>query len=314
MSIHNIISVLLPVYNEELSWIINSIKSIVNQTYNELEILVLLDDPNRKDVIGFINKNINDNRVRLIVNNQNMGIVNNLNNGLTLCNGGYIARMDADDIADERRFELQMGYMKKYKVDFISSNFSKIDEDGNIISNSSFNTMDPLRFKRLLKYSNISCHPTWLFKKNLISVVGNYKNIRGAEDYEFICRLTLNGYKGIITPEPILSYRIRSNSISKTNELQQIITTFIVREAYEQGYKSGDIKLYEKKLEEGISDIQYGDLKEYYENVFNNRKFKNYYKCIFNKTIRKQMIAPNIIYLNKLAVPKYINNLNTFSK
>lgn len=311
MNENNIISVLLPVYNEELSWIKSSIMSVISQTYKELEILILLDNPKRKDVIDFINKSIRDSRVKLVINDENLGIVNNLNNGLRLCTGDFVARMDADDIALENRLTIQMDYMRKYNVDFVSSNFKTINEYGDIIEGGYYYTLDSACFKRRLKYSNISCHPTWLFKKRIIEDIGDYKNIKGAEDYEFICRLMLKGYEGIITPEPLISYRKRSNSISKVNEFQQIISNFIVRRAYRKAFKSGDFELYNSKVEKGICDKIYYNLKEYYEDITSNKKVMVYYKSLFNRTFREQVIIRNLIRLDKLKATrwKYVSGM-----
>ena len=66
----------------------------------------------------------------------------------------------------------------------------------------------------VLKIRNIFYHPTWLIKKEVYIKLNGYRNIQYVEDYDFLCRAVLNGYKLGVCDEVLLKYRIRSNSIS----------------------------------------------------------------------------------------------------
>lgn len=109
-----LVSILLPMYNAE-SYIRDCIKSILSQTYENLEILVM-DDGSEDNSVPIVT-DFNDKRLKVIKCKHNY--IETLNYGLKLCKGKYIARMDADDIMFGNRIEEQVSIMGKY-VFFIS--------------------------------------------------------------------------------------------------------------------------------------------------------------------------------------------------
>ncbi len=99
------ISVLLPIYNAE-KFLEESINSILNQTYSDFE-LIAIDDGSTDSSIKVLSS-FTDKRIKIILNESNIGLVNTLNKGIDMCEGEYIARMDADDISFSTRFEKQV--------------------------------------------------------------------------------------------------------------------------------------------------------------------------------------------------------------
>ncbi|MFQ5481319.1 MAG: glycosyltransferase family 2 protein, partial [Nitrospinaceae bacterium] len=88
------VSVLMSVYNDS-EFLRLAIESILQQTYQNFEFLII-DDGSTDDSRGII-RSYQDSRIRLIVNDQNMGLTQSLNKGLNLSKGSLIARMDSDD-------------------------------------------------------------------------------------------------------------------------------------------------------------------------------------------------------------------------
>ena len=101
------ISVLMTVYKEKENELKESFESIINQTYKNLEIIVVFDYPDEPWRIDFIKK-YNDSRVKIIVNKKNIGLPLSLNKALKYVTGDYIARMDSDDVSTLDRFEKQI--------------------------------------------------------------------------------------------------------------------------------------------------------------------------------------------------------------
>ena len=100
-----LISVILPVFNVE-KYIVECIASILNQTIQDYELLIIDDcstDKTLEMVAGF-----SDNRIKIITKEKNSGLVDSLNLGMQLAKGKYIARMDGDDISVADRFEKQL--------------------------------------------------------------------------------------------------------------------------------------------------------------------------------------------------------------
>jgi glycosyltransferase involved in cell wall biosynthesis len=105
----NLVSVVIPAFNEE-KYIKKSITSILNQTYQNFEILVL-DDASTDNTTEIV-KSIGDYRITLIENKTNQGVVKNLNTALNVAKGKYFARMDADDMSLPDRLEKQVRLME----------------------------------------------------------------------------------------------------------------------------------------------------------------------------------------------------------
>ena len=115
------ISVIMTVYKESKEELKESFESIINQTYKNIEFIIVIDNPKEQWRIDFI-KSYNDSRVKLVVNKENLGLPLSLNKALKLVTGNYIARMDADDISMPERIEKQLDFLKKNNYDLVGCN------------------------------------------------------------------------------------------------------------------------------------------------------------------------------------------------
>jgi len=126
-----IISVLLCTYNEPLKYLKLSIESILSQTYTNIQLIIVNDNPKRADMADLLAAYAReDSRIKYIVNPSNIGLVSSLNAGLKDAIGEYIARMDADDIATKDRLEKQLEFLQVKSYDMVGCNAIKIDENG----------------------------------------------------------------------------------------------------------------------------------------------------------------------------------------
>src|SRR5436190_1597301 len=105
-----LVTVLLPCYNGEL-YIEEAVRSMMNQTYSNLEILIIDDFSSDNSNSILTRLATEDKRIRLVRNESNLKLIKTLNKGLGLATGIYIARMDADDISLPERIEKQMNFM-----------------------------------------------------------------------------------------------------------------------------------------------------------------------------------------------------------
>ena len=103
------VSVLMPVYNGE-KFLRESMDSVLGQTFTDFEFLII-DDGSTDDSVAII-QSYADTRICFVRNNTNLGVVNSLNRGLTLCRSEYIARMDSDDVCLPSRLEVQVAFME----------------------------------------------------------------------------------------------------------------------------------------------------------------------------------------------------------
>lgn len=231
----------MSVYNEPLDIIKKSIESILAQSYRNLEIIIIIDNPDRNDAIKHIG-NINDSRIKAIINRKNLGLTASLNEGIEIANGEYIARMDADDISMPDRFKKQLDYLIKYHYDLVGSDIAQIDENGLVLKEHVVYPRNNEQIVKMLRYNSPIPHPTW-FGKAEIFRDNKYIDFPACEDYELLTRLALRGIKMGNVGEVLLKYRISENGISSSKKPVQKTCLEYVRKMYRKGKESDYLSL-----------------------------------------------------------------------
>ena len=258
------ISVVMCIYNEKINWIRESIESIVNQSYSDFEYIIVVDNPDLSEEIHNYLTYISevDKRIKLVYNKKNLGLADSLNAGIKQASGEYIARMDADDIAKADRFEKELNYLKVNNADVVSCQRIYINEDGEEIGKSALSVRPA---EKRLKVSNCICHPAAIIKRKCLTELGGYRKFKKSQDYDLWLRFMTEGKKLVILDEYLLLYRIRANSISTTNKLEQY---------YISEYQK---KLYKERLKYGKDSFSEDDLMNYLESKkMTESKIKRY--------------------------------------
>ena len=231
------VSVVMSTYNEPLKWVKQAIESILQQTYQNIEFVIVIDDPSNFPVVEYINS---ISSVRVIENKENMGLVKSLNKALQMAQGQYIARMDADDISLPNRIEKQMDFLLKNKLDLCGSNIEIFDEKKSIPSKVCLHDQ---YLKKVLRYEGGIPHPTWVSKREVYENLGGYRDIDACEDYDFLARAALKGYLFGNLKEITLRYRDNRNSISHLKLTKQLETARLIGMAYKCG-KEMNLEVY----------------------------------------------------------------------
>lgn len=213
------VTVLMSVYNGE-KYLREAIDSILGQTFKDFEFLII-DDGSTDDSAEII-RSYTDSRIRLIQNEENIGLTRSLNKGLKLAKGQYIARMDADDISLLCRLETQGRFLDEHpRVGLVSSSYIKINVAGEEIGFQKVSTENDEIKELFLKGLNQFCHPSSMFRKECIKKVGTYREFfKYAQDYDLWRRIA-EEYSVANIGEPLLRWRISHNSISSTAETYQ---------------------------------------------------------------------------------------------
>ncbi len=233
MKEERLVSVLMPCYREDISFFCDAVNSVLNQTYTNWELLLILDDPNNLELKKKANEFAAlDKRVKILENKKNMGIVDSLNNAIDYANGLFIARLDADDIAMPNRIEEQMKYIDDY--DMISTNFSFINMEGNVIRERKFPSEERKLKHYLREIADCMYHTTWLLKKDMYIQLGKYRNVGPFEDYDFILRGIKEGYRVYNIPDILCYYRYNVTGISSKNKVYQHLGSEYLRDNYER--------------------------------------------------------------------------------
>ncbi len=213
-----LVSVILPVYNGE-AFLREAIESILNQTYQPIELIVI--DDGSTDNTPTILKDY-EGKIRHY-RQSNQGLVKTLNLGLSLANGKYIARMDADDISHPQRLEKQINYLEANPdVNLLGTSCYYINFNGKIIGRGQVPRTNG-GIKWVLLFASPFIHPSVIIKKDFIFNNGLLFNEKFpyAEDYELWGRILKNS-KAANLPEPLISYRIHQKNISIQNKNIQL--------------------------------------------------------------------------------------------
>lgn len=210
------VSVLMPAYNAE-KYIGAAIESILNQTFTDFE-LIIVNDGSTDNTTNIIHEyEQHDNRIRFINNRINSGLVAVLNQGLDLCRGEYIARMDSDDIARKNRLELQVKYMDAHPgTGLLGGAYQMFGTKSALIT-----LPCDVKILDLLKQCCVA-HPTVMMRTSVLRKYQLYYDpeYQHAEDYELWSRMIR--YTEIQNlPDILLDYRWHGENISaKKSDIQ----------------------------------------------------------------------------------------------
>ncbi len=217
------LSILMSVYNEPDYQIKESVESLLCQTFSDFELIVVNDNPNRKDVESIIG-NYHDNRIRFYHNEKNIGLAMSMNKAASLACADFFARMDADDIADVQRIEKEIEALAK-GYDIVFSHYSFIDEMSHELTGRKAPQYSNENISRKISLDpSIIHHPTTLFTKAIFDKVGGYRDFPCSQDADLWMRMAEAGAQFYYISDNLLRYRINSQSVSNKRWYKQQLT------------------------------------------------------------------------------------------
>lgn len=123
------VSIIVPVYNAD-QYIANSIEQVLSQTYTNWE-LILVDDCSTDRSVEIIKEYLQDERIKLYIQEKNGRAAKARNRGIDLSSGKYIAYLDADDVWMKDKLEKQVNFMEDKKIAFSYTEYEFGDEQAN---------------------------------------------------------------------------------------------------------------------------------------------------------------------------------------
>ncbi len=209
--IQPMISTIMPTYNRQ-NLIVEAIESALNQTWTNLE-LIVIDDGSTDNTKILLSKYNHDKRFIYIYQN-NLGQSVARNRGLKEAKGDFIAFLDSDNVWLLDKLEKQVEVINKNQdCDIFYGDCISIDEDGIEISRINMPRYSGYITKHLIKDNHVSMNTT-LTKKKCFDVLGGLsEKVRVGDDYELWLRLSTQ-FKFKYTPEYFAKYRIMEEQIS----------------------------------------------------------------------------------------------------
>lgn len=207
------VSVVLPVFNGG-KYLDEAITSIRNQKFNNFE-LIILNDGSTDQSIEVIKKHASVDPRIVVVDRENKGLVETLNEGVRLAKADFIARMDADDIAMPDRLRTQIAYLHAHpECVCVGSDIEIMDDKGRKLVVWSQLQTDAAIQSGALKGHGTICHPSAMFRKDAFVRCGGYRaEMYPAEDLDLWLRLGEVGSLANVD-QVLLRYRMQPASIS----------------------------------------------------------------------------------------------------
>lgn len=297
-----LISIIMPVKDAE-AYIKDSVESILSQSYGDFELLII--DDGSADRTAEIAESYKDKRIQLY-KRENLGLVEQLNYGLSKSKGDYIARMDADDIALPEKLQLQIDFLEKNKdIHIAGTNFEFIDAKGKTIM-----------FKKLPEFHNdiefmmpfidSVLHSSILtYKKVLVDSGGYDRNFSSVEDDELFLRLLTLGYKMHNIQKTLYRYRLIERPYGHY-EMQNAKYYGCGIDYLENRYKEKNGEYY---LRLGLLEYYRGSIKSARINLLNCLKYKEIKKRVVFRYLPVTFLGTGIVnYLRRKKITSKINS------
>ncbi len=220
-----LVSVCIPTYRDAL-FLVKSLDSIVNQTYQNLEILV--GDDASPDNTADVVHSFRDSRIRYLRNQVNLGQFENVNQLVSRCRGEYIAIYHSDDYYDHAIVHKEVTFLESHsEVGAVFALDRRVDDFGRVIGKMKLipeiRANAPLAFSDilpiLLRHRNrIFRTPTFMCRAEVLRVAGRFSSVYDiAGDLEMWLRIA--GLTPVaILDEYLMYYRRGSSQVSSSYE------------------------------------------------------------------------------------------------
>ncbi len=247
----------MTIYNEPLWMIEKSINSIIQQSYKNIELIIIVDNPEYTEAIDLLRRYKYE-RILWFVNESNYGLAKSLNIAASKASGLIYARMDADDESLSNRLEKELKTLTENDFDFVSSDVKMIDDNGIELVSTHVMPQTITEFEKRIRYGNCLVHPTYMYTKELFDFLGGYKEeLVAAQDYEFLYHAYSEGFKIGFINDKLLKYRVRQQSISNSRRPKQLYVVYYTQYVYRNmhEYNSESVKLSLEGKDSALSDF-----------------------------------------------------------
>jgi glycosyltransferase involved in cell wall biosynthesis len=248
------VSVILPVHNG-MPYLPEAVQSIRAQSSRDWE-LILIEDGSQDETASYIEA-LEDDRIRIHTNPAQMGLAASINKGFALAKGEYIARMDADDVAEPQRLERQIRYFENHREVAICGTWARTfgarkDQEWRYPERDA-------DIKAEMLFASVIVHSSAMFRRSAIAELGiRYdESLEAAQDYALWVEYQDQvGFANV--PEFLMRYRIHAEQVGKRIGARQQEVAEQVREK-QLSHLGIDANSIEKTLHHRIARWDFDD-------------------------------------------------------
>ncbi len=313
-----LVSVIIPCYNCEL-YVEEAVRSIMNQTYKNLEILVINDGSTDKTEDILLKLSKEDSRVKYIKNEENIRLIKTLNKGLSLANGEYIVRMDADDISLPTRIEKQVAFLEKNSSVAVLGTSIRCFGEG-VKQHISYQPLSDKEIRSKMFVASPFHHPTVIFNMNIIKKDDLFYDsiYYRAEDYGLWGELMKNDkYVFANLEEPLLNYRVLSTSETSLSNKNLELKNKVLFDIYKSLFGFYNYQIEDKQLWQYVYAVNRDNFSminlDKLVSVYNKILAKNGGKLNLKKFFAVRCFAISVVR-PKVILSLSINTIGTFTK
>ena len=206
------VSVIIPYFRKK-KFFRKTINSVLNQSYQKIEIILIYDDEDLND-LKFIKKIIKkDKRIKLLINKKNIGAGLSRNFGASESSGNYLAFIDADDVWKKNKLELQVNEMIKNDWSVSHTSYKIINKSDKIIGKRTAKTF--YNYKSLLKSCDIGCS-TVMMKRELLNSNICFPKLKTKEDFVLWLKILKKKKIFFAINKPLVYWRKNEGSLSSS--------------------------------------------------------------------------------------------------
>lgn len=305
------VSIVMATYQTEPGCLQDAIDSVLNQTYKNIE-LILVCDGDQEEYKRL--KKIENAKIKIIQNETNRGLAYSLNKGIKHATGEYIARLDSDDICMEDRIEKQVQYLEEHLDVAVCGTEAMLFGKQKGIKKNYFISQEQIKIQLL--YMATLIHPTVMIRKKIFEEYQYNEEFICSQDFELWSRIS-EKYQIAILPIVGIKYRIHNGQVSSTKkELQAELSKKVIQQNSKKITGTYDEKicntLYVLGMREKLTSKNYKEISRNIDEML--EKNQSYEKEEFKKVLYNRffslLITNRIIPLDVNVLKKCLTRYN----
>jgi glycosyltransferase involved in cell wall biosynthesis len=216
------VSIIIPTYKRS-DYLIRAIESVISQNYQNIEIIVI-DDNNpysefRKATEIKMQKYSNNEKVKYLKNDRNLGGALARNVGIREATGDYITFLDDDDVYLPYKIEKQLNFMLSQDCDMSFTDLKLVNDNKVVVDYREYTNLDNSNKESLLKYHimrHLTGTPTFMYKADKLKEIGGFEDAKVGQEFYLMLKSIEKGLKiSYLNECDVIAYRHKDGGVSQ---------------------------------------------------------------------------------------------------